>query len=93
MDDRMKRAIRVLGAYTAQRFDIWVLSGNAKAGCRAHVMSELLGVKTPRSKSGVNAIRQEFYSRMGIWRDGLCLAEMENEFLSLCRAESEVTHG
>ena len=79
------KAIRLLGTYSGGRFDIWALAGNARASCRAHVMSELLGQKTPQSKSGVNAIRYEFYSRLGIWRDGLCLAEMESEFLAVCK--------
>jgi hypothetical protein len=41
----VKEAIRLLGTYTAGRFDIWMLSGSAKASCRAHVMSTLLGVR------------------------------------------------
>ena len=92
--EAQKGAIRLLGIYSAGRFDIWALAGNTKASCRAHVMSELLGQKTPQAKSGVNAIRREFYSQLGIWRDGVCLAEMESEFLVVCRelaqAESEV---
>jgi hypothetical protein len=80
-------AIRLLGAYTAGRFDIWMLSGSQKASCRAHLMSTLLGVKTPQSKSGVTALREAFYRAGNITGD--CLAAKEENFLKWVREEME----
>ena len=80
----LQQAIRTLGAYTAGRFDIWLLAGPAKASCRAHVMSDLLGVRTPQSKSGVFAIRAEFYRQAGI--AGGCEAQREESFREFCRS-------
>jgi hypothetical protein len=76
-------AIRLLGIYTAGRFDIWALAGHAKASCRAHVLSVLTGIKTPQSKAGVNALREAFYLAGGITGD--CLAEKEANFLAWIR--------
>ena len=89
MDEQTKQAIKVLGTYSAGRYDVWSLAGSARASCRAHVMSTLLGVKTPRSKSGVNAIRQEFYDRLGITGTGGCPSEREDSFIAICKTESE----
>ena len=84
MDDKnLVEAIKLLGVYTAWRFDIWAISGNARASCRSHVMSVLKGVKTPQSKSGVNALAAEFHSRAGI--TGECDAVAEHNFIEFCR--------
>lgn len=65
-DAALIAAAKLLLTYTAGRSDIWMLAGPAKASCRAHVMSVLLGRKTPQSKSGVTAIVAEFHARAGI---------------------------
>lgn len=76
---QLHEAIRLLRCYTSDRFDLWVLSGPEKASCRAHIMSTLKGVKTPQSKSGVMAIREEFYK---ICRpEGSCSAAQEDFFI------------
>lgn len=75
-------AIRILGIYTAGRFDIWALSGPAKASCRAHVLSTLLNKSVPKSKAGVNAIRDAFYSACKI--EGECPAHRESNFAKFC---------
>lgn len=60
------KALTTLRIYSKSG-DIYALAGSAKASCRAHVMADLLGVdKAPQSKSGVNAIRAEFYRQAGI---------------------------
>ena len=84
MEVTTREAIRVLGMYTAGRFDIWALAGPARASCRAHVMSVLLGKKTPQAKSGVNAIRSEFERRLNPAGD--CIAIRERNFIAICRA-------
>lgn len=76
-------AVRLLGVYTAGRFDVWVLAGNAKAGCRAHIMSALLGRRVPQSKSGVNAMREAFYNLANPAGD--CPAAREKSFIAWCR--------
>ena len=80
----LQNAIKLLGTYTAGRYDIWALAGPAKASCRAHIMSELLDRKTPQSKSGVNAIRAEFERQCGI--TGNCIAIREDNFRDYCRS-------
>ncbi len=62
MSTPLGEAIRVLGIYTAGRFDVWALAGSARASCRAHVMSTLLNRRVPQSQAGVNAIQAAFYS-------------------------------
>ncbi len=78
-----KVAVRLLGAYTAERFDVWALAGRAKASCRAHIMGALLDRKATQRESGVTALRSEFYSQMGI--KGSCLAVREDVFIASCR--------
>ena len=56
-----KEAIKVLGMYTAGRFDVWMLAGSARASCRAHIMSALYGFRVSQAKSGVNALRDALY--------------------------------
>ena len=82
MSTPLGEAIRVLGIYTAGRFDVWMLAGNQKASCRAHVMSILLGKSTPQSKSGVNAIRDAFYLACNI--TGECPSHREENFRTFC---------
>ena len=69
-----------LSVYTAGSMHIWAMAGGSKASCRAHVMGALLGRKVPQAKAGVNAIREEFYFRMGIVGD--CEAVREKRFLT-----------
>lgn len=71
-------ALRLLGAYTAGRFDIWMLAGSSKASCRAHIMTALEGKKMPQSKSGVNAITAAFYAFA--MPEGSCPAIREDNF-------------
>lgn len=78
MEDRTKEALRLLGIYTAGRYDIYALAGNAKAGCRTHIMSVLHGKRMPQSKSGITTMKNEFYLRAKI-ADG-CGAEREHNF-------------
>ncbi len=81
----LREGVRVLGIYTAGRFDVWYLAGQAKASCRAHVMAALLGLpKVPQSKAGVNAITEEFYRQSGITGD--CIASREASFKAFCKS-------
>ena len=82
MSTPLGEAIRVLGIYTAGRFDAWMLAGSARASCRAHVMSTLLNRRVPQSQSGVNAIRDAFYRECGI--DGECPSEREEKLRAFC---------
>jgi len=77
------QAIKTLGAYTAGRFDIWALAGPAKAPCRQHVMSELMGKRMPKSASGVEALRSAFYTRLSI--QGSHEAAREDAFIEQCK--------
>lgn len=85
-------AVRLLGVYTAGRFDIWMLAGNHKGTCRAHVMSALMGRKMPQSKSGVTMLRTAFYERVealtGARPAGDHIAARETSFIAWCRAYS-----
>ena len=83
-DAAITSALEVLSAYTAGRLDIWALAGNARASCRAHVLSVLTGRKVPQSQSGITAIRSAFYTRLGI--EGNCEATREDNFLLAARA-------
>ena len=86
MTANQREALRLLGVYTAGRFDIWMLAGNAKAGCRAHIMSELLGVRTPQSKSGVNTLRDAFNALANA--QGECIAQRESNFIGWAKAQN-----
>ncbi len=86
---QLVEAVRLLGIYTAGRFDAWLLAGPAKASCRAHVMSALAGQRMPQSKSGVVAIRAELYRQSAIagcdFSGCDCEALRERAFMAFCR--------
>jgi hypothetical protein len=78
-------AIRILGIYTAGRFDIWMLAGSQKASARQHVLSVLLAKSVPKSKAGVNALRDAFYAAGNI--TGEYEAQRERNFLEWIKSE------
>lgn len=86
-NDNTVDAAKLLGQYTAGRFDIWMLAGSSKSTCRQHVMSVLVngkdGKNLPKSKCGVYAIRDEFYKR--IQPEGGCVAVREDNFKLWCK--------
>jgi hypothetical protein len=84
MKPEVLETLRIIGIYTAGRYDIWMLAGSSKASCRAHVMSVLCGVKTPQSKSGVNAIQAKLFSELGI-PEAECTAVREDYFRDIAR--------
>lgn len=91
LTDNQKEAIRLLGAYTAGRFDIWELAGNAKASCRAHIMSALNGKRTPQSKSGVYAMYEAFFSLSDPhFPKYTCNAVRESNFIEWARAVNSI---
>lgn len=85
-DKNLIEAARLLGVYTAGRFDVWAMAGPAKRKCRQHVMTILVngpdGRKIPQAKCGVTAIVREFNDRAGI--DGSCIAVRETVFRQWC---------
>jgi hypothetical protein len=78
-------AVKLLGTYTAGRFDSYMLAGPSKATCRQHVMSALVGCKLPQSKCGVTALRAELWKRAGVDEQGNCIAECDSLFEDFCR--------
>ena len=82
IDVELRGACRLLGVYTANRFDVWALAGPARASCRAHIASVLLGRKVPQAKAGVTMLRDELFTRSGV--TGNCLAAREEAFIRLC---------
>ena len=82
MNANLKEAIRLLGIYTTNRFDIWLLAGQPKASCRAHVMGALLGRKATQRESGVTMLRDKFYAVLAL--SGSCLAERDRMFSAIC---------
>lgn len=80
MNPHELEAVRLLGVYTARRFDVWALAGSVKAGCRSHIMSKLCGTKMTQTKSGVNALRTAFHQLSNI--TGECIAEREYNFVA-----------
>ncbi len=80
----IREALRLLGVYTAGRYDVWILAGSQRASARAHIMAELLGVpKVPQSKSGVNALRAAFYAACNV--TGEYEALREDRFMAIAR--------
>lgn len=89
MSETLQKAIRLLGTYTAGRFDVWMIAGKPKAACRAHVMAALLGKdKVPQAYAGVNALRDEFYRQASI--EGNCEAERQDNFIKFCKEQVHV---
>ncbi len=87
MTENVLNAIRLLGVYTAGRFDIFALAGPQKASCRAHIMSTIQGRRIPQAKSGVYAIREAFFAALR--PDGGCVAAQEDRFAEICRTITE----
>lgn len=90
LKDNELEAIRLVGVYTARSFRIDCLIGPAKSGCRAHIMSMLLNVKVPQSKSGYNALRDGLNRLSGV--TGGCIASQEEELIHWCKS-IETQHG
>ncbi len=86
--NNIREAVRLLGVYTAGRFDIWALAGPARASCRAHVMSVLTGTRTPQAKAGVTMMREAFYTVAGDSIVGSCIAQREDAFITWCKGQS-----
>lgn len=82
--DNVREAIRLLAEHTSGRFDIYGLAGPANVAVRQRIMGILAGKKTPRSASGVNAIRNALYDLLSI--DGNCEAAREDFFAECARA-------
>lgn len=80
----LPEAIRLLAAWTRNRFDIWNLSGSHNAGNRAIILSQLTGVRQPQSKSGVNALREAFYVALEV--TGTCMAHREDDFIAKAKS-------
>lgn len=87
IDPKVSEAVRLLGVYTAGRFDPWDLAGSSKASCRAHVMSALAGVRVPQSKSGVFAMEAALFAAVVVPRD--CKATMTRVFIETCKAMTQ----
>ncbi len=85
MSTPVGEAIRILGIYTAGRFDVWNLAGSAKASCRQHILSVLTSQSVPKSKAGVTALRDAFYAAGNI--TGEYEAQRERNFLAWVKAE------
>ena len=83
-ETQLLKAIRLLGHYTSNRFDLWDLAGGQNAARRAQIMTELSGSKVPQSKAGVTAIESAFFTACGII--GKCGAERDENFRNYCRA-------
>lgn len=81
-----REALRLLGAYTGGRFDIWMLAGPQKVMCRTQIMSALAGVRVPQSKAGVNAMWRAFIELSGV--QGGCLAEQHDNFMEWAKSEN-----
>ena len=77
-------AVRLLNVYTAGRFDVYLLAGPAKASVRAHIMSELKGIRIPQAKAGVNSIREELFILSGA--EGSCLAAREDNLAAWAKS-------
>ena len=56
------KAVKLLGVNSRGWFNVWELAGPAKSGVRAEIMSLLAGVKVPKAKAGVNALRVALYA-------------------------------
>jgi hypothetical protein len=77
-------ALKLVKTYAGGRFHIWNLAGNAKASCRAHIMSVLLGVKMPQIKAGMTAMAAALLDAVGAAGD--CPAARESDFAAKAQA-------
>ncbi len=82
LNSQLKEAVKLLSVYTSGHFDIWALSGPSKAACRSQIMTVLTGVKTPKSRSGVTAIKSLFMAEMT--PEGDCQAIRDRNFAYAC---------
>lgn len=81
--ESISRAVRLLGAYTGDSFDVGRLAGPASRAQRAQVLGILRGEKIPASKAGVNALESAFFA--AIEPAGNCLATRRRDFADKCR--------
>lgn len=83
-EGNLTHAIRLVGIFTAGRFDLWNLAGDQNAPDRAAILSALTGQWPPRSKAGVTALRTALYAALEI--TGTCEAHRQDNFAEAARA-------
>jgi len=84
MQPNLTEAVHLLGIYTAGRFDLWAIAGDAKRTARAHIMGFLLGRNATQKESGITALRAEFYKQALVVGD--YPAEREDNFISWAKS-------
>lgn len=87
LTESQKEAIRLLGIYTAERFD-FQLWGPAKASCRAHILSALMGECVPQRKAGITALRSALIALSGV--HGSCIADTDARFTVWAKSGGQV---
>ena len=85
MTDNQREALRLLGSYTAGRFDVWMLSGPANAGVRARIMALLMGIRVAKNQAGVNAMWRAFFA-LARAENG-CYADREAQFMAWAKEQ------
>ena len=80
-----REVARLLAIYTGGRIShySWSLTGPAKASCRAHIMSEIIGRKATQRESGINALESALFLVFEPMGD--CLASRRDHLAKLCR--------
>jgi len=79
MTEKQEEIKNLINTYTGgyPRRMFWVLTGNAKASIRAHIMAVLLDKpKVPQSKAGITALREKLVELFGA--EGDCYAALED---------------
>lgn len=82
-------ATKLLGIYTADHFDFWMLAGPSKASCRAHILSVLEDKRIPQRLAGVTALQDSFFAIAK--PAGNCMAAKDQSFVAWARAT--ITNG
>lgn len=79
LEIHQRAALRLLSTATNGSFYIWGLAGPSKDEARQRILSNLLGQKVSKAKSGVRILQAEFYALSGV--TGTCEADKEDKFI------------
>ena len=79
MNEDQMEALKLLGAATRGRYQIYEIAGPQNGKLRARIMTLLCGEKCPIAKSGVTRLRSTFYALAAV--TGGCLAAKEDNFI------------
>lgn len=62
----------------AVRHNIYALTGKGNIEFRQHILTDIIGLKIPKAKAGINRLETELLHLSGLTNKGNCTADRHN---------------